>query len=149
MSSYAFDMIIIGFKVSDMMDGLWFQEYPRCKSPGLFWLLRGWWRSSHSEQSRLQDLQPLGGHRWPRTHKETLPPLKIPEVTSQLPFADALYLEQFSGTLTGHHCWNFWDSVNSLRSSHWHGHRTVSCGRVSSKHIRLWSQETCKNGKLG
>lgn len=70
---------------------------------------------------------------WPQVtqnSQEALPPLKVPEVTSGFPFVDSLYLERFSGVLTGHHCCNVCDSVNSLRRSHWDGRHRVSCGRV-------------------
>lgn len=115
-----------------------------------FWLLHGWQRSSHREQRRLQDLQPQGGHRWPRTHKETLPPLKIPEVTSQLSFAEACYLEQFSGGLNGTPLLErtyatlliLWEAATDMGIAQF-------IVAVSSKHIWWWSQETCKNGKLG
>lgn len=85
------------------------------------WLVHGWWRSTHNEQPRHQDFQSLDGGSW---HREVLPPLMISEVTSQLPFADSLYREQFSGVLAGHHSWNVGYSIHPekqlmTRATHW------------------------------
>lgn len=71
--------------------------------------------------TQASGLQSLDGDSW---HREILPPLMISEVTSQLPLADTLYLEQFSGVLAGHHSWNVGYSTHPEKQlmtwvSHW------------------------------
>lgn len=123
------EVIILNVVACLWYDNHWIQDirndgWPlisRIPKMRITWLVRGWWRSTHSEQPRLQDLQSLDGDSW---HREILPPLKISEVTSQLPFADSLYLEQFSGVLAGYHNWKVGYSTHPEKqlttwASHW------------------------------
>lgn len=142
------EVIILNVVACLWYDNHWIQDirndgWPlisRIPKVQITWLVHGWWRSTHNEQPRHQDFQSLDGGSW---HREVLPPLMISEVTSQLPFADSLYREQFSGVLAGHHSWNVGYSIHPEKQQ-WHGHRIDSCGRVSSKLGRWWSQGMLK-----
>lgn len=93
MSSHVFDMIIIAFKISEMMDGLWFRAYHDANYLALsHFCLEGEELLTVGIPSIR--LQAAGGEGCATKLIETLPTRKIPEAALLFPFTDILHLEQ-------------------------------------------------------
>lgn len=133
-------MIIIAFKISEMMDGLWFWVYPWCKLPGSFPLLLGQWGAINSEP--LSTVSPPSFRAWAhwtataeRTQREYfllwryisnfLFSFYRPTSPRTIFYIVLIFHDSYSAHYL--HPKSF-SSLNFLSSNHWHKKRIDSSG---------------------